>query len=62
MKNGDSDVNRLLLAGRVYPIFCFSHEHVLYCRSELTKNFNFRVDYGFYKLFFRLFEAMNKIF
>ena len=43
MKNGDSDVNRLLLAGRVYPIFCFSHEHVLYCRSELTKNFNFEL-------------------
>jgi len=47
MKNNDSDVNGLLLAGRVYRIFCFSHEYVLYCRSELTKNFDFELIIGF---------------
>ena len=47
MKNGDYDVNGLLLAGRVYPIFCFPHECVLYCRSKLTKNFDFELIVGF---------------
>jgi hypothetical protein len=46
-ENGDSYVNGLLLAERVYSIYCFFHEHVLYCRSKLTKNFDFELIMGF---------------